>query len=73
MKFVMKDVNMGQMIRDELFRQQHTVNWLAAQIFCEKSNVYKMFKRQSIDLNQLMRISEALGHNFLRDCFEEIE
>ena len=73
MKFVMKDVNIGQMIRDELNRQQLSVNWLAREIFCEKSIVYKMFRRRSIDLTQLLRISEVLGHNFLKDCFEETD
>ena len=71
MKFVMKDVHIGTMIKDELNRQGRTVNWFAKGIFCEKSNVYKMFKRKSIDMEQLMKISEVLNHNFLRDCFDE--
>jgi len=73
MRFKMKDVHIGNMIQDELWRQGRTVVWFAREIYCEKSNVYKMFKRQSIDLAQLMKISEVLGHNFLRDCFEEFE
>ena len=71
MKFIMKDVHVGKMIQDELRRQGRTVNWLAAQIYCEKSNIYNLFRRKSIDLEQLMKISEVLGHNFLRDCFDE--
>ena len=71
MSFIMKDVNIGQMIQDELNRQGRTVNWLAKEIYCEKSNVYKMFKRKSIDMAQLMKISEVLSHNFLKDCYEE--
>lgn len=67
----MKDVHVGKMIQDELRRQGRTVNWLASQIYCEKSNIYKLFHRKSIDLEQLMKISEVLGHNFLRDCFDE--
>lgn len=73
MKFKMKNVNVGQMIHEELLRQGRTVNWFAKEIYCEKSNVYKMFKRSSIDLAQLMKISEVLDHNFLKDCFEETE
>lgn len=71
MSFVMKDVHIGQLIQDELNRQGRTVNWFAKGIYCEKSNVYKMFKRKSIDLAQLMKISEVLNHNFLKDCYEE--
>lgn len=69
--FKMKDVNIGKMIREELRRQGRTVTWFASQIYCEKSNVYKLFRRKSIDLGQLMMISETLNHNFLRDCYEE--
>lgn len=71
MNFVMKNVHIGQMIQDELNRQGRSVNWFAKGIYCEKSNVYKMFKRKSIDMAQLMKISEILGHNFLKDCYEE--
>lgn len=70
-KFKMKNVHIGEMIRQELRKQGHTVNWLAEAICCEKSNIYKLFRRKSVDLDQLMTISEVLNHNFLRDCYEE--
>ena len=72
MQFVMKDVHIGSLIQQELNYQGRTVNWFAKGIYCEKSNVYKMFKRKSIDLAQLMKISEVLNHNFLKDCYEEL-
>ena len=72
MNFTMKDVHIGQLIQDELNRQGRTVNWFAKGICCEKSNVYKMFKRKSVNLAQLMKISEVLNHNFLKDCYEEV-
>lgn len=71
MGFKMKDIHIGNLIKQELLRQGRSVNWFAREIFCEKSNVYKMFKRDSIDLCQLMKISEVLNHNFLKDCFDE--
>lgn len=71
MKFQMKDFHIGKMIQDELSRQGRTVVWLAKEIYCEKSNVYKLFKRKSIDFEQLLKISEVLNHNFLNDCYEE--
>ena len=69
--FEMKNIHVGNMIQTELKKQGRSVNWLAEQIYCEKSNVYKMFKRKSIDLEQLMLVSTVLKHNFLRDCYEE--
>lgn len=71
MSFIMKDVHIGGLILEELRRQGRTVNWFAKEIYCEKSNIYKMFKRKSIDMAQLMKISEVLNHNFLKDCYEE--
>lgn len=71
MSFTMKDIHVGNMIKKELKKQGRSVNWLAKEIYCEKSNIYKMFNRKSIDLGQLMLISNVLQHNFLRDCFEE--
>lgn len=71
MSFKMKDVHIGEMVRSEMRRQGRMVAWLATQICCENSNIYKLYRRKSIDLEQLMKISEALNHNFLRDCFEE--
>ena len=71
MSFKMKDVHIGEMVRSEMRHQGRMVAWLATQICCENSNIYKLYRRKSIDLEQLMKISEALNHNFLRDCFEE--
>ena len=71
MEFIMKKVHIGQLIHEELLRQGRTVIWLAKQIYCEKSNIYKLFKRESIEIAQLMKISEVLNHNFLKDCYEE--
>ena len=71
MSFTMKDIHVGNMIKKELKKQSRSVKWLAKEIYCEKSNIYKMFNRKSIDLGQLMLISNVLQHNFLRDCFEE--
>ena len=71
MEFHMKDVHIGMLIKMEMRKQGKSAHWLANQICCEQSNVYKMYRRKSIDLEKLMMISELLGHNFLKDCFVE--
>lgn len=71
MSFTMKQVHIGQMIHEELRKQGRTVTWFAKEIYCEKSNIYKLFRRESIELAQLMKISVVLNHNFLKDCYEE--
>lgn len=68
-----KDVHVGRMIQRELERQGRSAAWLAKSIYCEKSNIYKLFRRESIGIDQLMRISEAMEHDFLKDCYEKVE
>lgn len=56
------------MIRCELDRQGRKVAWFAKQINSDKSNAYKILKRDNIDLQLLICISKVLKHNFLEDC-----
>ena len=66
-----KDLHIGHMIQAEMERQGRSASWLARAIFCERSNVYKLFNRESIPVDQLIRISEILDHDFLQDCYED--
>lgn len=68
-----KDLHIGKLIQNELDRQGRSAAWLARSIYCEKSNIYKLFKRESIGIDQLMRISEVMDHDFLSDCYEKLE
>lgn len=68
-----KDLHIGNLIQIELERQGRSAAWLAKSIYCEKSNIYKLFRRESIGVKQLMVISEVMGHDFLKDCYEPSE
>ena len=61
-------VHIGNMIRNKLKEQGRTMTWFADAIHSDRSNTYKMLKRESIDLALLMTISELLHYDFLRDC-----
>ena len=65
-----EDIFIGQMIKDELKKQGRSASWLAKRIYCERTNVYKLVKRKSLDLEQLMQISRILDHDFLKDCYQ---
>ena len=65
-----KDIHVGHLIQQELERQGRSASWLARCIYCERSNIYKLFQRESIGVIQLMRISEVLEHDFLKDCYD---
>ncbi len=58
------DVNIGKEIEAELRRQERGATWLASKLYCDRSNVYKIFKRKDIDTSTLIRISTILNRNF---------
>ena len=60
-------IHIGKLIERELRRQERSVSWFARNLYCERSNVYDIFKRRSIDTELLLRISRLLGHNFFED------
>ena len=57
-------VHIGRLIEQELSRQGRTVTWFADMLHCDRTNVYKIFKKQSIDTALLEKISAILQHNF---------
>ncbi|MBR5911087.1 MAG: hypothetical protein IKZ55_03815 [Bacteroidales bacterium] len=63
-----KKIHIGNMIRAELVRQGRTMTWFSEAIHSDRSNAYKMLKRESIDLAVLMNISELLHYDFLKEC-----
>ncbi|MCC8171819.1 MAG: XRE family transcriptional regulator [Parabacteroides sp.] len=57
-------IHIGKLIEDELHRQERSVAWFARKLYCDRTNVYKIFKKQSIDTELLLRISEILQYDF---------
>ena len=45
-----------------------SVSELARQLHCERTNVYTIFKRRTVDVELLANLSEILDHNFLDDA-----
>ena len=44
---------------------------MAEQIPCERTNAYKILKRNTIDIDLLQRISQILEYDFFKDLSEE--
>ena len=57
-------MHIGNAIYNELKRQGRTVVWFANELHLDRSTVYNIFERESVDTNLLARISIALKHNF---------
>ncbi len=56
--------HIGQIIKAELDRQGRKVSWFATQLNCSRDNCYKLFQRQWIDTNLLLKISQILNYDF---------
>ena len=63
----------GTLIREELRVQRKTAVWLADELGCNRSNIYKIFNRRSIDSELLLRISNALGRNFFQPYLDRLD
>ena len=60
-------LHIGNLIKEELEQQERTVSWFARKLYCDRSNVYKIFKRPTIDTELLLRISVILNRDFFAD------
>ena len=62
-----QNLHIGQLIKAVFDESGMTVSEFARQIHLERSTVYGIFERPSIDSILLARISFVLKHNFLSD------
>ena len=68
---IMKDkvnttVVIGERIKHELKRQGKTSVWLAKELGCHRTNIYKVYGRDSIDTGMLFHISKILNVDFFK-------
>ena len=62
---------LGELIENEVRKQHIDITEFADMICCGRNNVYKIFKRSSIHVDQLARISRVLNRNFFMDLATE--
>ena len=67
-----RKIHIGSMIRHELRAQGRSVAWLSRTICLERSTIYKLFERDSIDIKMLMHLSVLLKHDFFADISERL-
>lgn len=62
-------IHIGLLIRQKLEERQMAIAEFATLLHYERTNVYKIFKRKSVDIELLMRISEILQYDFLTEIY----
>lgn len=60
-------MHIGHLIKEVFDKKGMSVTEFARRINCARPNVYSIFERYDIGVEQLIDISEALDHNFLDD------
>lgn len=66
-------IHIGNLIYEELKRQERNPTWLAKKINCDRTNIYYIFKQKSINTDLLERISIALGVDFFKILSDNID
>ena len=63
----------GSLIKEELEKQERSISWFARKLACDRSNVYRLFQKESIDTNLLTRISVILGRDFFSELSDNVK
>ncbi len=57
-------IHIGQCIRKQVEEQGKTSVWLARELGCHRTNLYKIYDKRTIDTGILLRISRILNYDF---------
>lgn len=63
----------GILIKEELENQERSISWFARKLSCDRSNVYRLFQKESIDTALLVRISILLRRDFFLELSNYIK
>lgn len=64
-------MHVGERIKSQLFQSGHSAKWLSEQLQCERTNVYNIFKRETVDIALLREICLILKHDFFKELSED--
>ncbi len=57
-------IHIGNEIHKELISQRRSVSWLSNQLGCNRTNIYNIFNRESINTDLLLQICTSLHRDF---------
>ena len=73
MRRINRAMHIGSLIREQMEQQGRSVSWLAREYGCSRVNMYKIFDKQSIDTQSLLRFSVLLGYDFFQPYRDELQ
>lgn len=66
-------VHVGRLVDHEIYRQDIGKKEFAFQVDIDRSNLYRILKKEGMDTNLLFLFSKALNHNFFRDLADAFD
>lgn len=57
-------IHVGSIIKETLKKKGKSVTWFANEMCCTRTNVYKIFRKKSIDTDIIWRASQVLEYDF---------
>lgn len=64
-------MHIGQRIKEVMAKKKVSVIAIAKEIECERTNVYNIFERESINTSLLQKFSIILKHDFFKELSED--
>lgn len=66
-------IHIGHRIKQQLEAKGKTTVWLAQELGCHRTNIYKIYEKRTIDTGVLLHISRILRHDFFNDYSHDLE
>ncbi len=66
-------IHIGSIIKEKFDELGLPVSWFAKELCCDRTNVYSIFKRESIDTSLLVKISLILNHDFFKYYSDDLD
>lgn len=70
---MIRKTTIGELIEKEVRKQQLSIVEFADKIHCKRNNVYNLFARNNMDIQQLALISRVLNRNFFKELANDLD
>lgn len=66
-------LHVGKLVKAKLKERAHTCVWLAEQMECSRTNLYKIFNKEYVSSKDLEKLSLILHFNFFEVLADEMK
>lgn len=66
-------MHIGKLIKQKLAEQGKTTLWLAQELKYNRTSMYKIYDKASINADTLLQISRIMKYDFFKDLSQELE